>query len=58
MNDDGTKRDGVGRGDFRLYADTRGDVIGYAWSTSTGSTFRERATHSIVVGRLIAGFKP
>jgi hypothetical protein len=58
VSDDGTKRDGVGRSDFRLYADTRGDVIGYAWSTSTGSTFRERATHSIVVGRLIAGFKP
>ncbi len=58
MNDDGTKRDGVGRGDFRLYTDKSGDVIGYAWSTSTGSTFRERATHSIVVGRLVPGFKP
>lgn len=58
MNDDGTKVNGVGRGTFRLYVDTNGDVIGYAWSTSTGSTFRERATHSLVVGRVVPGFKP
>ena len=58
MNDDGTKLNGVGRGTFRLYVDTNGEVIGYAWSTSSGSTFRERATHSLVVGRIVAGFKP
>jgi cell wall-associated NlpC family hydrolase len=58
MSDNGTKGDGVGRGDLRLYADHRGDIDGYAWSTSTASTFRQRATHSLVVGRLVAGFKP
>lgn len=58
MNDDGTKSNGVGRGTFRLYVDANGEVIAYAWSTSSGSIFRERATHSLVVGRLVAGFKP
>lgn len=58
MNDDGTKLNGVGRGTFRLYVDTNGDVIGYAWSTSSGSTFRERTTHPLVAGRLVPGFKP
>lgn len=50
---DGTLDTGAGRGVMRLYADADGTVIGYTWSTSTGSVFYGLdSTRHLVVGRL------
>ncbi len=52
LQEDGTWKDGVGRGILRLYADATGAIVGYSWSTYSGSVFYEPATRSLVVGRL------
>lgn len=49
----GTYRDGAGIGVMRLYADADLSVVGHTWSTTSGSTYRDMSTHSLVVGRLL-----
>ncbi|MCC6552033.1 MAG: hypothetical protein IT372_03295 [Polyangiaceae bacterium] len=44
---------GAGFGVMRLYADANGQIVGYTWSTSTGSYYYDLSTRHIVVGRLL-----
>ena len=50
---DGKSRAGVGRGVFRIYADSRGNVMGYTWSTSRRSEFRAQNDRHLDIGRLV-----
>jgi hypothetical protein len=49
---DGTFAGGVGEGVFRLYTDSSGQFVGYAWSTAAKSDYRGRAERPVAVGRL------
>jgi hypothetical protein len=49
---DGSFRQGVGQGVFRVYTDAAGKVIGHAWSTSRKSEFRSQSERPVVIGRL------
>jgi NlpC/P60 family len=55
---DGRDHDGLGRGVFRLYGDARGEVVGFAWSTAKASHFVAPEDEHLVLGRLVAGFRP
>jgi hypothetical protein len=55
---DGRDHDGLGRGVFRLYADGRGEIAGFAWSTAKVSRFVAPADEHLVLGRLVEGFRP
>lgn len=50
-------RQGLGRGTIRLYTDTNGVIVGYAWSTATGTTYYDDTTHPVAVGRLNTSFE-
>ncbi|MFZ1937154.1 MAG: hypothetical protein WCB27_18980 [Thermoguttaceae bacterium] len=50
--------DGLGRGVFRIYAGSQGQVVGFAWSTARISKFVAPDDEHLVIGRLIPGFKP
>jgi NlpC/P60 family len=54
----GNDHDGLGRGEFRLYADKTGAVAGFAWSTAKASRFVPPADEHAVLGRFIANFHP
>jgi hypothetical protein len=54
----GRDHDGLGRGIFRLYADSLGVVKGFAWSTSKASRFVAPEDEHLVLGRLVPGFHP
>jgi hypothetical protein len=51
-------RDGLGRGVFRIYAGSQGQVVGFSWSTARVSKFVAPDDEHLVIGRLIPGFKP
>lgn len=57
-NANGQKKDGLGRGVFRLYANKSGTLEGYCWSTSKKSKFRPQSENHLVVGRLVDGYRP
>jgi len=49
---DGSNDTGVGMGWIRLYViPSTGEIAGYAWSTSSSSTYYDQATRPLVVGR-------
>jgi hypothetical protein len=54
----GRDHDGLGRGVFRLYAGTQGQVAGFSWSTAKVSHFIAPEDEHLVLGRLIPGFRP
>ena len=45
--------DGVGRGIFRIYADSRGNMVGYTWSTFSNSVYYSQSQRQLAVGRHI-----
>jgi hypothetical protein len=51
--EDGSKRDGVGRGVFRLYSNAQGKPVGFSWSIEGSSNFYDASKRPIVVGRPI-----
>lgn len=54
----GHDHDGLGRGVFRLYANGRGEVVGFSWSTTKASRFVAPEDEHLVLGRLSPGFRP
>lgn len=54
----GHDHDGLGRGIVRLYADSRGAVAGFAWSSMKVSKFVDPADEHVVLGRPVAGYRP
>jgi hypothetical protein len=50
--DDGSKRTGLGRGVFRLYADPLGTLAGYAWSLEKSSRYVDPRDRPIAIGRI------
>lgn len=53
QNEDGSKRDGVGRGIVRLYSNEHDEPVGYSWSTASSSHVHVSTTRPIVIGRPI-----
>ena len=51
FGEDGKKRNGVGRGVLRLYADEEGRPLGYSWSTLAGSRYQDAETNAVAIGR-------
>lgn len=49
---DGGFTGGIGKGEIRLYADTEGRIVGYAWSRTGKSQFYHSPERDFVVGRL------
>lgn len=45
--------DGVGRGIFRIYADSKGNMVGYTWSTYSNSIYYKQSERQLAVGRHI-----
>ncbi len=43
---------GVGRGVFRLYTDSEGNVVGHAWSLSEKAEYHDQDDRHLVIGRL------
>jgi hypothetical protein len=43
---------GVGKGVMRLYANSGGTIVGYTWSTQSGSVYYSKQVRDIVVGRV------
>jgi hypothetical protein len=54
----GHDHDGLGRGVFRIYANGRGEVTGFAWSTMKVSHFVAPEDEPLVLGRFAPGFRP
>ncbi len=51
---DGTWDTGAGIGTLRLYADKKGNLLGYTWSIAKNSVFYgQDSEHHLVVGRLV-----
>ncbi|WP_213952763.1 MULTISPECIES: NlpC/P60 family protein [unclassified Variovorax] len=55
---DGHDHDGLGRGVFRLYTGSHGEVAGFAWSTLAASRFIAPDDEHAVLGRFIPHFRP
>jgi hypothetical protein len=51
-NPDGSWHDGAGVGVLRIYATSKGAIVGYSWSTFANSEFFDAATHPLAIGRL------
>jgi hypothetical protein len=52
--EDGSKRDGVGRGIVRLYSGEKDRLVGFSRSTAGSSNYYDNSTRPIVVGRPIS----
>jgi len=50
--------EGLGRGVFRIYADARDEVVGFAWSPLKVSRFVAPSEEHLVLGRFVPGFRP
>lgn len=48
----GKYRNGLGTGYFRIYTDSTGEIVGYCWSTETGSKYREGDVRKVIIGRI------
>lgn len=55
---DGKDHDGLGRGVFRLYTNSKGDIAGFTWSTLKSSKFVSPDDEHVVLGRFVPGFVP
>ncbi len=55
---DGKDHDGLGMGVLRIYADKQGRIAGFTWSPLQVSKFHGASDEPLVVGRLVAGFRP
>ncbi|MBP9095844.1 MAG: hypothetical protein KBG21_04490 [Ignavibacteria bacterium] len=53
----GKYKTGLGTGYFRIYTDSTGEIVGYAWSTETGSKYREADIRKVIIGRLNKKFE-
>lgn len=53
QREDGSKRDGTGRGVLRLYADEQDRLLGYSFSTVAASKFYDSSSRPVVIGRPI-----
>jgi hypothetical protein len=51
VDKDGSKRDGVGRGVFRLYSDETGKPVGFSWSTLKSSRYFDGISKPFAIGR-------
>lgn len=51
---DDTEYDGLGKGQFRLYADNKGNIVGYSWSTQRPKDGFDPLENPIAVGHLTA----
>ena len=51
---DGHDHPGLSRGVLRIYADARGEVAGFSWSTAKNSRFIGPEDEHLVIGRLVA----
>lgn len=49
----GVFEDGIGKGVFRLYVNSTGNIVGYTWSTYSNSTYYDQSQRHLAVGRLI-----
>lgn len=49
----GVWNDGIGKGVFRVYVNSRGAITGYTWSTYSNSVYYSQADRPLLVGRLI-----
>jgi hypothetical protein len=45
---------GIGKGALRLYTDQQGKLVGYTWSTYSGSVYRAQSAQPVVIGRLLS----
>lgn len=49
---DGKYHPGIGKGNFSLFTDQQGNLVGYAWSTAQDSKFQGSNTRPLAAGRL------
>lgn len=49
---DGKDHDGLGEGVLRIYTDSRGGIVGFAWSTLGASKYKDPNDENLVIGRL------
>jgi cell wall-associated NlpC family hydrolase len=49
---DGGINQGIGSGGLRVYTDSQGRIVGYTWSTASGSEFRRQDERPMEIGRL------
>jgi hypothetical protein len=49
----GNFNDGIGRGIFRLYTNTKGAIVGYCWSNYSTSDYYTLSARPLLIGRLI-----
>ncbi len=54
----GKDHEGLGCGVLRIYSNSQGAVVGFSWSTAKASKFVAPSDEHLVIGRLIADFKP
>jgi hypothetical protein len=54
---DGLYHSGIGKGNFCLFSDQEGNIMGCAWSTSPNAKFYSIQNRPFVVGRLISGYQ-
>jgi hypothetical protein len=50
---DGSFTGGIGRGEFRIYANSEGGIVGYAWSDGSKSEYECSPSRDLVAGRLL-----
>ena len=49
---DGKDHDGLGEGVLRVYTNSRGSIVGFAWSTLAASKYKDPNDEDLVIGRL------
>jgi hypothetical protein len=49
----GVWNDGIGKGIFRVYVNSKGAIVGYTWSTYSTSVYYSQSERQLIVGRLI-----
>lgn len=49
----GVWNDGIGKGIFRVYVNSKGAIVGYTWSTYTNSIYYTQSERQLIVGRYI-----
>lgn len=54
---DGSFGSGVGEGVFRVYTDSKGQMVGYTWSTFANSEYYDQSARQLVIGRLVLQVK-
>ncbi|MFZ9660507.1 MAG: hypothetical protein ACO29O_01405 [Chitinophagaceae bacterium] len=49
----GNFNDGIGRGIFRVYVNSKNSIVGYTWSTYSTSVYYSQTDRPLIVGRLV-----